>query len=79
MTTAPVQTITTVKNGGTQHLYFFDGLNTDYVVVDGDTVLGHATTWRGAAVIQCTAGGRIRLNGRDFVLHTMESVKGGAA
>lgn len=71
MTTTPVQTITTVKNGGTQKLHYFDGFNTDYVVVDGDKVLGGADTWKGAALIQHTHGGRITLNGRDFVLLTM--------
>lgn len=61
----PVDEITT-RNGA--HLFFYDGLNTDYVVTDGTTVFGHAPTFKGAALIQHTNGGRIRLNGRDFVL-----------
>lgn len=72
MKTTPVQTITTTTNGGTQKLHYFDGFNTDYVVVDGDTVLGGANTWKAAAIIQHTHGGRITLNGRDFVLLTMD-------
>lgn len=44
---------------------------TDYVILDGSTVIAIAPNFKDAAIIQHTRGGRIRLNGRDFVLTPM--------
>jgi hypothetical protein len=68
----PTTPIDTVRTGTGANLFFYDGLNTRYVVAEGKTVLGHSDTWKGAAVIRSAKGGRIRLNGKDITLLTFD-------